>query len=236
MGNACDPAPGIIPSGDCDGINDPSEGYADGDGDGWGDPCDFQPVRSDSYPGAPELCDGRDNDGDALFAPGELTDQDGDHGIACGDCDETDSAVHACACEVCSNLFDDDCDGQQDGSDTDCVESSNCILLTVGPGEPDLILARGACGGAQPDGPFDVIRGDLGQLQFSGGSVDLGRVTCVEDDLVWDQVTDVSGDPSPACDPVPAVFYLAKDATATDFGAASSGERRDMMDPAGGCP
>jgi hypothetical protein len=116
MGDACDPEPGAAPSFDCDGFEDELDGYLDTDGDGWGDPCDHQPTRDDSYPGAPELCDGRDNDGDALFASGELTDDDFDLDVACGDCDETEPEVHVCACELCLNAREDDCDGLMDGA------------------------------------------------------------------------------------------------------------------------
>jgi hypothetical protein len=236
MGDACDPEVDTVPSGDCDGSNDVNEGYVDSDNDNWGDPCDFQPTRTDSHPDALELCDGRDNDGDALLAVGELIDGDFDEGIECGDCDDFEPEVHVCACEDCSNLRDDDCDGLIDGSDSDCDERPNCVVLTSAVNGPLLIVEKGNCGGASISGPFDVIRGDLGQIRIVDGSVDLGRVACVAENLTWDRVTDLSADPNPACDKVPALFYLGRDTGDLDFGSASSGQPRDEMSPNPPCP
>jgi hypothetical protein len=238
MGDACDPAPASTPGADCNGIDDVTDGFVDSDGDGWGDPCDFQPTRSDSYPGAPEICDGYDNDGNALFAAGELTDEDLDENIGCAeaDCDDFEPEVNVCACEDCSNLRDDDCDGFSDGPDPDCWEHSNCVILATGSMEPELTMEKGVCGAATLSGPFDVIRGDLGQVQIVGSSVDLGRVACMSESLGWNRVTDLSADPNPACDPTPVSFYLAKETPAADYGAATTGERRDQMEIIEVCP
>ena len=61
--------------------------------------------------------------------------------------------------------------------------------MVAGP-DPLLTMARGDCGGATLAGPFDVIRGDLTQLQIDVGHVDLGSVACVGGGLDWDRVTD----------------------------------------------
>jgi len=74
-----------------------------------------------------------------------------------------------------------------------------------------------------------VIRGDLGQCGLDGGSVDLGFVACIANDLAWDRVTDTSADPNPNCDAWPVVFYLARNPTDPDYGAATGGQRRDVM-------
>jgi hypothetical protein len=232
MGNACDPEPSAPPSGDCQVTLD---GYADADGDGWGDPCDHQPTRADSFPGAPELCDARDNDGDALLGTTERIDDDLDRGVACGDCDDLEPLAHVCACEACSNVVDDDCDGLTDGADPQCVEHASCLVLAAGV-EPDLTVGKGECGGATLSGPFDVIGGSLGHVQITGGSVDLGPVACVQGGLAWDRVTEWSADPDRTCDPSPVRFYLARNSGDPDFGAASSGEPRDVMDPIPPCP
>ncbi len=235
MGDACDPAPLVAPAAACDGWQDVLDGYLDADGDGWGDPCDHQPLRADSYPGAPELCDGRDNDGDGALAAGELADEDLDLGIVCGDCDDLEPAVNVCRCEACNNLLDDDCDSLADAADAECVPHELCLMVAAGT-EPWLTMHRGACGGATLSGPFDVIRGRLGALQFAAGHVDLGPVDCVQGGLDWDRVTEVSVNPNPKCEAIPVLFYLAKNTGAGDYGTASGGEPRDVMSPEPACP
>jgi len=237
MGDPCDPAPVLAPTGDCDGAGDVADGYADADADGWGDPCDPQPTRADSYPGAVERCDARDNDGDpTTWELDELTDSDYDEGIDCSDCDDTDPLIHACLCENCTNLIDDDCDLMVDGEDPSCELRDVCVVVATGAGGLEISLGKGACGGATLSGPYDVIRGDLGQVGFDAASVDLGRVACVAGNHGWDRVTDNSADPDPSCDDFPAVFFLAKPAADADFGAASTGELRDIIDPDPACP
>ncbi|ANM31016.1 hypothetical protein ABI59_17730 [Acidobacteria bacterium Mor1] len=235
MGDACDPQPALAPLAACDGINDTGDGYVDGDGDGWGDPCDFQPTRPDAYPGAPELCDARDNDGDALFGLDEDADQDADLAVLCGDCDDTEPLRFPCACERCDNLLDDNCDNLSDLDDATCSNRAYCVLLAAGPGGPTLTVAKGSCGGANLAGPYDVIRGFTGNLAFSGGSVDLGAAACVAGGLALDRADDVALDANPRCNEGSS-FWLARDTGAADFGAASSGEGRDITDPDPVCP
>ena len=96
-------------------------------------------------------------------------------------------------------------------------------------------MAKGACGGANIDGPFDVIRGFTGNLVFDGSSVDLGAAVCVAGNLTLDRADDLALDANPECNDGTS-FWLAKDTGAADYGTASSGETRDITDPDPVCP
>jgi hypothetical protein len=139
---------------DCDGEVDEGVGstfYTDDDGDGYGDPgapveacaqpegtvpgaTDCDDGDAAVFPGAPEVCDGLDNDCDEEIDDGLLVtvydDLDGDgHGdpatetttctpgadqVELGDdCDDTEAAAHPGAAEVCDEV-DNDCDGETD--------------------------------------------------------------------------------------------------------------------------
>lgn len=126
--------------------------WADGDGDGFGDgemiwscelgdglaevPGDCDDTDESAYPGAPEVCDGADNncsgavDDSATDAPTWFADFDQDGQgtaswgvVACDapagyvdsdtDCDDADAAVYLGADELCNGV-DDNCDGTTD--------------------------------------------------------------------------------------------------------------------------
>ena len=98
------------------------------DGDGYGYPvssfCAFSEIDCDDsdpliFPGAEEICDGKDNNCDGVVDEG-FEDADGDGSAMCVDCDDTDPAVNPDAEEICENEIDDDCDGYVDFFDPDC--------------------------------------------------------------------------------------------------------------------
>ena len=103
-------------SGPPDCWDDDMDGYRDMTCGGY-DCDDADPTR---YPGAPENCNGIDNDCDGAPNPDE---QDGDsdgYMICAGDCDDANPEVNPSVKEICDNGIDDDCDSFLDGEDTDC--------------------------------------------------------------------------------------------------------------------
>lgn len=83
--------------------DDDEDGFTVADGD-----CDDDDDRR--YPGAPERCNGRDDDCDGNV-PANEADGDNDGQRVCeGDCDDADNTVYDGAEEVCDQV-DNDCDG-----------------------------------------------------------------------------------------------------------------------------
>ncbi|MEK7529613.1 MAG: putative metal-binding motif-containing protein, partial [Patescibacteria group bacterium] len=125
---------------DCDGSVDEgtlSDWWYDGDGDGDGpmsplphlvacappsgfveSNTDCDDLNADVYAGAPELCDGEDNDCDGSVPTAEA-DVDLDGQAECeGDCDDADAAFNTGAPELCDGE-DNDCNGSVPASEAD---------------------------------------------------------------------------------------------------------------------
>ncbi|MBI4822855.1 MAG: putative metal-binding motif-containing protein [Nitrospirae bacterium] len=106
-------------------------------GDDWDD------NDATSYPDAPELYDGKDNDGDGLIDEGLYLDSDGDGYASDVDCNDYDNTIYPGAPELCDNK-DNDCDGE---TDEGCCEmevkvspSEVAPQKTFGNTQADIIL------------------------------------------------------------------------------------------------
>ena len=224
---------------DCDGTVDEDEAvdastwYEDFDGDGFGNAhvidveCDPPPghVADDTdcadadpmvHPGAEEICNGIDDDCDALTD--ELIDGDGDTFTICdGDCDDDDAAVNPDAEEICDGIdndcdagTDEDVDGDGDGL-TLCEDDCDDSDPTVFPNNPEI------CDGLDNDCdgvvPADEIDDDGDHMSECGGDCDDADATTYDgapelcdqidndcDQLVDEDVdVDLDGDGLNAC-------------------------------------
>ena len=134
---------------DCDGAID-EDFDADGDGSfdadnpgcaaNYGALADCDDADPTTYGGAPELCDGLDNDCEGSVPPNE-TDDDGDGLAECdGDCDDADPGTFPGAAETC-NGADDDCDGTADedfdGDGDGFADATNAACGALADGDCD---------------------------------------------------------------------------------------------------
>ncbi len=139
------------------GSGDPASVDLDGDGSFADEDCNDQ--VSSIYPGAPEICDGLDNDCDTLIDMDDPDvtellrwhdDADGDSfgdpsALSEGctqpagtvdnseDCDDTDADVHPYATEVCDDI-DNDCDGLTDAADDSLEDGTEYLPDADGDG------------------------------------------------------------------------------------------------------
>jgi hypothetical protein len=203
---------------DCDGASDeeptvdPPTLYADGDGDGYGDASQFvsqcaaptssgwvtdamdcDDAEASVHPGAPELCNGGDDDCDGAMDDPPVTgdaswypDLDGDgygdaSGAACGwsegyisqagDCDDGDRLVHPGVEEVCNDGLDNNCDGSPNACEWAAEVDLTGEYSIETPYSEDLLGHAAGWGDLDGDGDVELVVGSyLGTSSVTGDS------------------------------------------------------------------
>ncbi len=210
----------------------------DTDGDGVSQ-CDGDCAPDDGaiYAGAPEVCDGVDNqcpgdpgygqvdegvttryyrdfDGDGFGDPADFVDAceaPGGYVLDATDCNDGDASVNPLASEICNNV-DDDCDGSID-EDVPAPAGIPALSLleTVAGTELDWTLVIDATA-------YDITSGDVATLAGGAGDFSLATDRCVADDVAGPPVLD-------ALAPLPgsATWYLVRAVNCGGNGSYDSG-------------
>ncbi|MBC8412839.1 MAG: DUF3466 family protein [Nitrospira sp.] len=162
---------------DKDGDNYSLEGNACG-------PVDCDDNRSNTYPGAVDICDGIDNNCNGLTdeVPSADLDNDGftELGSCTGtgdDCNDNDPAIHRGLAEICNDGIDNDCDGLADTKDTDCMQQAgrNYYVAEIPDPYGLLIIPEGMNNLGQVAGYFRTPSGTNAFIwNEADGMLDLG--------------------------------------------------------------
>lgn len=134
----------------------------DFDLDGFDSTVDCNDTLATCYPGAPELCDGLDNNCDGII-PSEEFDNDGDGVTACeGDWDDTDPNSYPNAPEICDGI-DNDGDGNIPAEEMD--NDGDGFSICEGDFDDDdansYVGAPEICDGLDNDGDGDTPAEEL---------------------------------------------------------------------------
>jgi len=165
-------------------------GCVDADGDGFCADVDCDDNDPLVYPGAPERCDGKDNNCNGITDEGceDCVDNDGDGFCADVDCDDNDPFVYPGAPERCDGK-DTNCNGITDEGCEDCVDNDGdgyCADVdcddndpTVYPGAPELCDGKdnncdGVIDAGCLDGPPGPGPGQPGAMRSSSGCATSG--------------------------------------------------------------
>lgn len=115
----------------------------DEDGDSFANCEECNDNDSSVYPGAPELCDGKDNDCDGVV-PADEFDSDGDGYKGCeGDCDDMDEHVNPDAYELPGNMVDENCDGSLGACDPNATWKNHGRYVRCVAHETDDLIEAG---------------------------------------------------------------------------------------------